>query len=165
MARIAQHVERSPNLYFPTPRSPLLAGWLKGPASSAPHDLKNHHAVANAVSHAACQTAHELGAAAIITPTSSGYTASMVAQHRPAMPVVATPHNPRVQRQLKLQWGVYPLLARRAEDTDQTIAEAVRTARSHRAVKPGDTVVVTAGSADSGPGTTNIMKVQLVGGT
>lgn len=165
MARIAQQVERSPHLYFPTPRSPLLAGWLKSPTPSAPHDLGSQHAVANAVSHAACQTAHELGAAAIITPTSSGYTARMVARHRPAMPVVATPHNARVQRQLNLQWGVCPLLARRAEDTDQTIAEAIRTARSHGAVKPGDTVVLTAGSADSGPGTTNVMKVQLVGGT
>jgi pyruvate kinase len=164
MVRIAQHVERSSHLYFPASRSPVPADWLKRPTPSAAHSPVSQHAVANAVSRAACQTAHELGAVAIITPTSSGHTARMVAQHRPAMPVVATPYNPRVQRQLMLQWGVCPLLARRAEDTDQTIAEAIYTARSAGMVKPGDTVVLTAGSADSGPGTTNIMKVQQVTG-
>jgi len=163
MARIARHVERSPHLYYLTSRSPSLAD---GSESSTPVIARgpgSQRAVANAVSHAACQTAHELGAAAIITPTSSGYTARMVAKHRPAMPVVATPHNPRVQRQLMLQWGVLPLLARRAEDTDETIAEAIRTARTFGVVKPGDTVVLTAGSAGSGPGRTNILKVQVVG--
>jgi len=162
MVRIAQHAERSPHLYFPMSRSPVLADWSENGDRSVPQAPRSRRAVANAVSHAACQAAHELGARAIITPTSSGYTARMVAQHRPAMPVVATPHNPRVQRQLLLQWGVCPLLARRAEDTDQTVAEAIRSAKGCGVVKPGDTVVLTAGSADSGPGTTNIMKVQVV---
>jgi pyruvate kinase len=160
MARIAQRVEQSPYLYFPTAQSPLSLHWSE---SATPSSHQSQHTVANAVTHAACQTAHELGAAAIITPTSSGYTARMVAKHRPAMPVVATPHNPRVQRQLMLQWGVLPLSTRRVEDTDQTIAEAIRTARNHGVVEEGDTVVLTAGSAGSGPGTTNIMKVQVVG--
>jgi len=153
MVRIAQQVERSPHLYFPLYRL----------SESVERGSQDQRAVANAVSHAACYTAHELGAAAIITPTSSGYTARMVAKHRPAMPIVAIAHNARVQRQLMLQWGVCPLLAKRAEDTDQTIAEAIRTAERFGLVKAGDTVVVTAGSAGSGPGTTNIMKVQVVG--
>jgi len=153
MVRIAQQVERSPHLYFPASRPPV----------SADGSLQSQRAVANAVSHAACQTAHELGAAAIITPTSSGYTARMVAKHRPAVPVVAVTPNPRVQRQLMLQWGVCPLWAKRAEDTDQTIARAIRAAQSFGVVKAGDMVVLTAGSAGSAPGTTNIMKVQVVG--
>ena len=170
MVRIARQVERSQHLYFPVSRPSGAVDWPEnstpGPASTGkypPQSPQSRRAVANAVSHAACQTAHELGAAAIVTPTSSGYTARMVAKHRPAMPIVATPHNSRVQRQLMLQWGVCPLLAKRAEDTDQTIAEAIHTARSFGVVKPGDTVVLTAGSADSGPGTTNIMKVQMIG--
>jgi pyruvate kinase len=164
MVRIARNVERSPNLYFPSSQSPVVAEWMEGSGLSASSSPLDEHTIANAVSHAACQTAHELGAAAIITPTSSGYTARMVSHHRPAMQVVATPHNPRVQRQLMLQWGVCPLLARRAKDTDQTISEAIRVANRAGVVASGDTVVLTAGSADSGPGTTNVMKVQRVSG-
>ena len=168
MARIAQQVERNPQLYFPNSRRPASVDWTNEPgdtvtiSKSSPPSYRRRHAVADAVSHAACQTAHELEAAAIITPTSSGYTPRMVARHRPAMPVVATPHNPRVQRQLALQWGVFPLLARQAEDTDQTVAEAIHTARQSGVVTLGDTVVLTAGSARSGPGTTNVMEVQVV---
>ncbi|MEA3344994.1 MAG: pyruvate kinase [Chloroflexota bacterium] len=152
MVRIAQQVERSQYNSFSPSRS----------AGSEDRRARGQRAIANAVSHAACQTAYELDAAAIITPTSSGYTARMVSRHRPKMPIAAIAHNARVQRQLMLQWGVHPLLAKRAEDTDQTIARAVRTARSSGIVKAGDTVVITAGSASSGPGTTDIMKVQVV---
>jgi pyruvate kinase len=164
MVRIARNVERSPHLYFPTAKSPVVAEWTEHSVLSASDRLSEDQTVANAVSHAACQTAHELGAAAIITPTSSGYTARKVSQYRPAMQIVATPHNARVQRQLMLQWGVCPLLARRAEDTDRTIGEAISAATRAGLVATGDTVVLTAGSADSGPGTTNVMKVQRVGG-
>jgi len=168
MSRIAHQVERSPQLYFPLSRAhgsiersggPWDQSDLCEPSAHGSHDKR---IVADAVSHAACHTAHELRAAAIITPTFSGYTARMVSAHRPATPIVAIAHNPRVQRQLMLQWGVYPLLARRAETTDQTITEAIHAARSAGLVEPDDTVVITAGSVDSGPGTTNVMKVQLV---
>jgi pyruvate kinase len=159
MARIAERVEQAPSLYFHAtcPADP------RSSEASGECPPQTQQAIANAVSRAACQAARELGAAAIITPTSSGYTARMVAANRPAMPVIATPHNPRVQRQLTLQWGVHPLLARRAEDTDQTIAEAIQTARHAGLVDVDDLVVLTAGSVESGPGTTNILKVQRVG--
>ena len=53
-------------------------------------------------------------------------------------------------------------MSRREESTDETIAGAVRAAQEHGLVKQGDVVVVTAGAASSGPGTTDIMKVHIV---
>jgi pyruvate kinase len=63
---------------------------------------------------------------------------------------------------LAIYWGVRPLLCRRADTTDEIIAGAVRAAQGHGLVKQGDVVVITAGAAGSGPGTTDIMKVQVV---
>ena len=119
-------------------------------------------AIAEAVSHATCQTARDLDAAAIITPTSSGSTARMVAKHRPRATIVAITPSPMVQRQLCLYWGVHPLLSKRFSNTDEMLADAIRAAKAHDLVKPGDIVVMTAGSAGSVPGTTNLIKVQAV---
>ncbi len=118
--------------------------------------------IAEAVSHAARETAQDLNAAAIVTPTVSGYTARMVSRYRPTVPIVAVTPSPMVQRQLCLHWGVYPLLANRTDNTDQMLADAVRTSREHGLVKPGELVVVTGGAAGSAAGTTNLIKVQVV---
>jgi pyruvate kinase len=118
--------------------------------------------IAEAVSHAACETARHLDAAAIITPTASGYTARMVAKYRPPMPIIAVTPSPRVQRQLCLQWGVLPLLAKRTNNTDEMLADAIATAKGHAYVQPGDLVVMTAGAAGSAPGTTNLIRVQEI---
>jgi pyruvate kinase len=118
--------------------------------------------IADAVTHAARETALDLQAAAIITPTASGYTARLVSSHRPRSPIVAVTPDPAVQRQLALYWGVTPLLARRTDNTDEMIADAVEAARGSGWVKEGDTVVITAGAAGSPKGTTNLIKVQSI---
>jgi len=125
-------------------------------------EVQRPSSVAEGVSHATCQTAQELDAAAIITPTMSGYTARMVSKYRPRVPIVAVTPNPAVQRRLMLHWGVCPLLVERADSTDAMIARAVEAARLHDFVKPGDIVVITGGTAGSPPGTTDLMKVQVI---
>ena len=77
-------------------------------------------------------------------------------------PVIAITPDQRVQRRLMLSWGVTPLLATRAENTDEMIERAVCTARERNLVGNGDTVVITGGSAHSEPGTTNLMRVYVV---
>ena len=129
---------------------------------SAPLPKAKARAIAEAVSHAACETAHDLDAAAIITPTASGSTARMVAKHRPKATIVAITPSPMVQRQLCLCWGVHPLLSKRFFNTDEMLADAISAAKAHDFVKPGDIVVMTAGSAGSLPGTTNLIRVQVV---
>jgi pyruvate kinase len=146
MVRIAQEAERS---------------GLEGAAK--PHPPRRPvTSIADAVSHATYETACDLEAAAIITPTISGHTARVISKYRPCCPIIAVTPSPVVQRQLALYWGVRALLSRRTESTDETISGAVRAAQEHGLVKQGDVVVITAGAAGSGPGTTDIMKVQVV---
>jgi len=118
--------------------------------------------IADALSHATYQTARDMTATAIITPTVSGYTARMVAKHRPQMPIVAVTPNPKVQRQLCLHWGVHPLLAKRTTSTDEMLANAISATKEHGYAESGDLVVMTAGSAGSAPGTTDLIKVQVL---
>ena len=146
MVRIAQEAER---------------GGLEGVARPRP-PLGSVTSIADAVSRATCETACDLGAAAIITPTISGHTARVISKYRPRCPIIAVTPSPVVQRQLALYWGVRALLSRRTDSTDETISGAVRAAQEHGLVKQGDVVVITAGAAGSGPGTTDIMKVQVV---
>lgn len=118
--------------------------------------------VAGAVTGAAREIAQSVGATAIITPTTSGYTARLMSAHRPPTPIIATTADEFVQRRLMLHWGVVPLYAPRAPDTDTMIAQAIRVAREKGAVQGGDTVVITAGASGSAPGTTNLVQVATV---
>lgn len=120
------------------------------------------YSVAEAVARATVETAVELRAAAIITPTMSGSTARLVSKYRPPQIIVATTPSPMVQRQLALYWGVVPLLARRTESTDEMINSSIRAAMEQGLVQEGDTVVLTAGTAGSPAGSTDLMKVQVI---
>jgi pyruvate kinase len=117
--------------------------------------------IAEAVAHATRQTAADLGVATIITPTVSGATARLLAKYRPEAPIIAVTPDIMTQRQLTLTWGVTPVLCRRATNTDEIIADAIQTANAQGICKQGDVVVITAGSPGA-PGTTNLMKVQII---
>lgn len=119
--------------------------------------------VTDAVSHATCATAAELGAAAIITATQSGHTTRMVARSRPFSPIIGATPDERVYRKLSIVWGVRPVLIEPAYDTDVLFDRAVRAACSSNLVKEGDMVVLTAGIPVGVPGTTNMLTVQTVG--
>jgi len=136
---------------------------LSRPWTLPPHIAAARQTVTDAVSHAACETAHDLGLPAIISATASGQTARMVAKYRPHAPIIAVTPSAAVQRQLMLTWGVYPLLAARAGKIDQIMAAAVGSAREAGLVRSGDRVVITAGVTAMMPGTTNLMTVEVVG--
>ncbi|ACX51592.1 pyruvate kinase [Ammonifex degensii KC4] len=121
------------------------------------------HTVTDAISFATCAAARDLGAAAIITATQTGYTARMVAKYRPRAPILAATPRVEVMRRLALVWGVYPILVERMENTDQMIDEAVRAAMASGYIKSGDLVVITAGVPVGVHGTTNLLKVHTVG--
>ncbi|PHV71614.1 pyruvate kinase [Sporanaerobium hydrogeniformans] len=119
----------------------------------------------NAVSHATCNTAKELGAACILTITKSGHTARSVSKFKPSCPIIACTTNPRVWRQLNLVWGCTPLLGSYDEkdSTDEVFSKTVEHIEAMRYVKKGDIIVLSAGIPVGVAGTTNIMKVQYVG--
>jgi len=115
-----------------------------------------------AICHSAMQTAHDIRAAAIIAPTVSGNTAKLIAAFRPRVPVIAVTPSPMVQRQLCLHWGVYPLLTRRFNNTDEVVVDAVRVAQKAGYVHEGDTVILTAGMVGSVRSATNLMMVRTI---
>lgn len=118
--------------------------------------------VNDAITHTACQTAMDLDASAILTATKSGHSAKMVSRFRPGCPIVALCPDERVRRQLAISWGVEPYLCDDVEDTDTLFAMCVYTALKEKAVKVGDTVVITAGVPIGKSGSTNLIKAQIV---
>ena len=125
---------------------------------------KNRLSITAATAHAACTTAMDIGADAILTVSQSGATARLVSRFRPGTTVVACLLSERVQRQMALYWGVVPLLMPYAQNTDQLIEFAIQAAEKAELVKQGDLVVITAGVPVGVSGTTNMIKVHLVGG-
>ncbi|MCY6483283.1 pyruvate kinase [Clostridium aestuarii] len=119
--------------------------------------------VANAISLATCTTAEELNVSAIITATQTGNTARMVSKYRPKCPVIAVTPNQKVARRLALNWGVFPITAKKFESTDEMIAQSVNKAKEVEYVKNGDVVIVAAGIPVHYSGTTNMLKVHIVG--
>ncbi|MCR4926258.1 MAG: pyruvate kinase, partial [Clostridiales bacterium] len=119
--------------------------------------------VTNAISHATCTTAHDLGAAAIVTVTKSGKTARMISKFRPNCPIIGCSTYEHVCRQLNLSWGVIPLLIEEKKSTDELFDHAVDMAEKAGYVKSGELVAITAGVPLGISGTTNLMKVHVVG--
>jgi len=119
--------------------------------------------VANAISHAACTTAMDLRAAAIVAVTHSGRTARMISRFRPECPIVAPTVSPRAQRQLALSWGVMPYLVQEFESTDMMFEMGMQRALESGAASNGDVVVITGGTPTGLNGTTNTLKVQVIG--
>ena len=119
--------------------------------------------ITNAISHATCSTAQSLQASAIITATSSGYTAKAVSKFRPECPIIATTPCEKVMRKLSLVWGVYPVLSKDSTSTDQIIDMSVEDALSKKLISEGDLVVITAGIPVGVSGSTNLIKVHIVG--
>ena len=128
-----------------------------GPASSN---------ITDAISHATCTTALDIGAAAIIPISKSGRTARMVSKYRCSIPIIACTTDEVSYRQLALSWGVIPVMCPEQKDTDALFSAAVQAAleQSH-ILKDGDLVVLTAGLPLGVSGTTNLLKVQTVGST
>ena len=119
--------------------------------------------VANAISHASCTSAYELGAAAIITPTQSGSTPRMVSKFHPKAPIIAATFTDRVRRRLALSFGVYSVLIQTVNSTDDLIEQSVNEAIAKEYINNGDLVVITAGVPAGVAGTTNLIKVHIVG--
>ncbi|MCH5187662.1 MAG: pyruvate kinase [Oscillospiraceae bacterium] len=132
-------------------------------ARFAENSIGNDISITNAISHATCTTAIDLGAAAIITVTQSGYTARMISKFRPDCPIIVPTISEKNYRQLALAWGVVPARSKFVDSTDELFDLAVDIAKSTGLVSDGDVVVITGGAPVGVSGTTNILKVHLVG--
>lgn len=119
--------------------------------------------VTSAISQATCSTAHSLGASAIIAFTNSGRTARMVSSFRPAVPIIACSPKEKTCNKLAMSWGVFPVLAKEKDNSDETFEHAIDLALTTGLIKRGDLVVITGGVPLGVSGTTNTLEVHIVG--
>lgn len=147
MARIAQVAESS-------------IDYVQRFRDSVPRPSAN---ITNAISHACCTSAQDLNATAIVTVTKTGFTAKMLSRFRPGCPIIACAPVERVVRQLCLSWGITPLLIEEVTDTDELFERAVDAGIDAGLLHKDDLIVMTAGVPLGISGTTNLMRVHVVG--
>jgi pyruvate kinase len=118
--------------------------------------------IGNAMSNAACDIAESLGAAAMLVPTFTGKTASAVARLRPRRPIIGLSHHQWAIQQMAVEWGVTPRWIPQTANVEDLWDRSIEAARESGLVEQGDTVVITAGTAVNIPGSTNVIKVDVV---
>jgi pyruvate kinase len=146
MDRIARRVQEDP-LYFAT----LDSG-----------RMRPEHTDRDAISAAACQVADTIGAAAIVSFTSSGATALRAARERPAAPILAVTPHIGTARRLALLWGAHCVHLADIKNFNDMVQKAVRTAHREEIAGPGQRVVITAGVPFGTPGSTNVLRIAWV---
>ena len=119
--------------------------------------------VSDATAHAACLTAKDVNAAAIVTVSESGNTARLLSKYRPKQPIIACVMDEQVQRQLSLSWGITSLLMGPAHSTDELTEMSTALAQKNGYLHNGELAVVTAGVPVGVSGTTNMIKIHMVG--
>jgi pyruvate kinase len=115
--------------------------------------------VTGAVSRAACELAAAIGAAAIVTTTTSGATARLIARLRPRAPILGVTTSPEVARQLDLSWGVIPAVTAATDDISVLGQALLRELTRRGLAKRGDSVVVTAGLPLGFSDSTNLLRI------
>lgn len=116
----------------------------------------------NAMCDAACTTARDIKADAIVALTMTGRSARRMSKFRPTTPIVAATPDVKTYHQLAMSWGVYPVLALNQPDFDHLFTHAIDCAKQIDIVSEGDRVVIVGGLPLDTPGNTNIIKVETV---
>ena len=122
----------------------------------------NDRDVSNAMGHAACTTAHDIKASAIVAITTSGYTAEMMAKYKPVEPIIAATPDSKTYHQQALTRGVYPVLTQRSSNWNDLMEKAIEGAERMKFDKKGDCIVLSAGMPLQVPGTTNLIRVKTI---
>lgn len=115
----------------------------------------------SSICNAAVNASFQVNAKAIICITQNGVTARMLSAYRPSCPIIAVVVNEKAYRQLQLAWGVYPVLSKPKDTTDEIMQNGLEKALESKIVGVGDTVVITSGSA-IGEQTTDMMKIHVI---
>ncbi|MGL4695600.1 pyruvate kinase [Enterococcus larvae] len=116
-------------------------------------------AIGQSVGH----TARNLGIQTIVAATESGHTARMIAKYRPRAHIVAITFSEQKARSLSLSWGVYATVAEKPSNTDEVFTLATEISQKNGFASEGDLIIITAGVPVGEKGTTNLMKIQLIG--
>jgi len=125
-------------------------------------EAKGEKSIPEAVGQAACKLAESINAACIIAFTQSGSTAQLVSKYRPRRSILAPTPLERTYRRLALNWGVIPLLCEGSDNIDEMMKTTFQAVLESGLVKRGQKVVVTAGHPVGVPGTTNLVKAEVL---
>jgi pyruvate kinase len=153
---------------FPVEAFQMMAKIAQSAEEEFPHPLfliretEEGMNLQQAITYAASLLAEEVGAKVIITPTESGSTARWVSKLRPRQPILALSQHLSTIRRLNLCWGVYPVLVSNWKDTDEMLERSKRMPKELGMVSKGEKMVIIAGVPISIPGTTNLIKVEIV---
>ena len=153
---------------FPVEAIQMMAKIAQSAEEEFPHHLflrwETNEAMnlQQAISHAASLLGEEVNAKVIVTPTESGSTARWVSRLRPQQPVLALSRHLATVRRLNLCWGVYPVLVSDWQDTDEMLEKSKRMPKELGMVSEGEKIIIIAGVPISIPGTTNLIKVEMV---
>jgi pyruvate kinase len=120
------------------------------------------NSITDAISHATCTTASDLGAVAIAAVTINGSTPRMISRFRPGTPIIAVTPNIKTYMRLSLSWGVIPLLSEYMDSPDSVFNNASQKILEAGLAKEGDLIVIT-GSASPRSSVTNMLQVHVLG--
>ncbi len=116
----------------------------------------------DAISHATCGMAIDIGAKAIVVSSLSGTTVRMVSRFRVPTDIVGMATDKRVWYKLALSWGVLPVLCEKFDSTDVLFYHARKAAQEALGLQPGDKIVLTGGTVNGTSGNTNLIKVESI---
>ena len=119
--------------------------------------------VTEAIGQSVAHTARNLGIRTIVAATESGFTARMISKYRPKSDILAITFDERTRRGLAVNWGVQPIVTDKPASTDDMFNLASQKAQDLGFAKEGDLILITAGVPVGERGTTNVMKIQLIG--
>lgn len=117
----------------------------------------------NAIGVSVAHTALNLNVQSIVAATESGSTAQTISKYRPHSHIIAVTPYETTARHMSLVWGVLPVVKKGKQTTDELLNNAVSTAVNTGLVDNGDLIIITAGVPTGETGTTNLMKIHLVG--
>jgi len=127
------------------------------------HNIIASKTFAHAIAEAACISAEDVKAKAIVAFTRTGFTALLVSKLRPRVPIIGFTMDKTIQRRMNLYWGVMPYIMRFPENTDRMISESERALLKKGLAKKGDSITIIATSPFTLGGKTNIMKLHMIG--
>ncbi len=165
MAKIAERIEGEEEDFRPVFKLTKLKQSEAFEATKTRKAFNLNVSIPNAIAKAVSQIAEQLNSAAIMTLTKTGATARNVSKFRPKTPILAITPHVDVARQLQLVWGADPLLVLELASATQTFQAAINMAQEKELLKDGDLVVMTAGTLQGVPGSTDLIKVELVTAT
>ena len=113
------------------------------------------------ISGAVTSMANDLGAAAIISLSETGFTSRLISKHRPECPILAITSSERVARRLSMNWGVSAVLYTGKSGDTAKIEFAEKCVQEMGYAQAGDSVIVTAGHTQRSGGTDMIRIIKL----